>query len=252
MDISYRNKNQLPLWKESSVSHFETEVSSSSRDFNIKCTQYICKELWVNVLNNPPRNFHLKCTGLCLNDLLSASFQTMFGFVFPGQYRKQGPLLFPFLKTTVTNIKYKVFSYKWETSRNISHQAQPHKKIASVISLFLGFLSSQSLTLLPPPTRVNRRTLALPTLFTPVFRHTPSPLTAPFRIFSWQQEGSSGSVPLTLFFFILGLFLGPQPLSDSGLGPGSSQGQVLRQKSCRSQASLRRISGHSSANAARI
>lgn len=170
----------------------------------------------------------------------------------PGPYRKQGPLLFPFLKTTVTNIKYKVFSCKWETSRNTSHQAQPHKKIASLISLFLGFWSSQSLTLPPPPTRVSRRTLALPTLFTPVFRRTPSHLTAPFQIFSWQQEGSSGSVPLTLSFFILGLFLGQQPLSDSGLGPGSSRGQVLREKSCRRQASLRRISGHSSADAARI
>lgn len=107
----------------------------------------------------------------------------------PRQYRKQGTLLFPFLKHTMTNIKYKIFSCKLETSRNTSHQAQAHKKnnLQCLLLFFLGFLKSQSLKLLPPRTPARKRTLLSPTLFTLVFRHTASPLDC---LLSGSSSGS--------------------------------------------------------------
>lgn len=115
----YPIKKQLPFW-DYFVSQFQTEVSSSSYVFNIKDAPYVSKESLVCYII-PHRNFNFKCIGLCLNDLLSASFQTMLHFVFPRQYSTQGMLLFPFLKHTGTNIKYKIFCCKLETSRNIVH-----------------------------------------------------------------------------------------------------------------------------------
>ena len=142
----------------------------------------------------------------------------------PRQCRKQGTLLFPLLKHTVTNIKYKIFSCKLETSRNTSHQAQPHKKnnLQYLLLFFSGvFKKSITKTVTSPDTSQEENTPLPYTFHTCLQTHSLPTWLPPFRVILWQQEGNSGSVPSgpppKLW-----LFLGQQPLSDSELGPRSS------------------------------